>query len=315
LGMLFALEFWWVPFAGPSVGIISITDIGSSFFNYEPGFGLFNPGPFFFRDNPNPSFAGVAGVNLAITTAVAVALLALASWQVARISRVSGAPGLGLRRSQVRKIVRVGNWMAAVAFAFTPAILFMKDPSLWWTCSRFLGVAAQLLLLLLVVRSVAGEKEAHTLESLVCTPLSNASIVHQKIGNAWELYWGWYLLLSAPRVLLFVRNVKSSYVQTILLILVFLALLFETLAISSLRCFCSSWARSTRTALALALPLWIVLETIAHHFLWGFVPLPLFLAILPDQTRGALLLSGYVLIPLVMYLVLLKRFRRFAFRQ
>jgi hypothetical protein len=341
LALLFFLEYWWVFMMGRDTGFSSPTEILGTFVEYAPGFGLFNIGPWFPGENPTrDDILLLAMLNLAIVIVAAVVLIALTSWKVARLAHPQADEAWAGWKGGLRKWSRIGNWAAATVGAAAVWFCVGHDlpPAdtpffLLFEWGAMLGSMTKLALLVLVARGLADEKQAGTLESVVCTPLTNASMLNRKIADAWRSIWGWYLLFNVPYVAFFSPMLIGNFAPQADIRLVVLGsflLIVDTLLLISIACLCSSFAKNARRAIVCSLALWLGVAFVADQICLdsgGWIPGSLvgwsfrfggFLAWRVNAgnlTKGIGLSIALVCLAVGLYLITVRYFRRFAARQ
>jgi ABC-type transport system involved in multi-copper enzyme maturation permease subunit len=341
LALLFILEYWWVFLMGGESGFSSPSEIVGTFVEYAPGFGLFNIGPWFPGDNPTrDDILLLALLNLAMVIVVAVILIALTSWKVARLAHPQSEERWVGWKSRLQRWNRLGNWVAATVGVIV--IWFCSDLDLpvahipfyrLFEWGAILGWMTKLLLLVLVAHGLAEEKQARTLESVVCTPLPNASLVNRKIVDAWRWIWGWYLLFNAPFVAFYSPVLNWNPVPQTdpsLVMLGSLLLIVYSLLVTAIAALCSAFAKNARRAIVSSLVLWIGIALVVDQLCLdsgGWIPGSLaglsfrlsgFLAwrVNPGNlTRGIVLSVALACLAVFLYLITVRYFRRFAARQ
>ncbi|MSR65573.1 MAG: hypothetical protein EXS18_07325 [Verrucomicrobiae bacterium] len=295
---------------------------------YLIGYGLCN----IHRLIPDPdgslfrSETACALADLPLAATGALVMLGIASWKLRRLSRSSSGDGSIMWKRKIRAWNRVGNWMAALTCLVLVVLAEMRLLSrpnsfgeffLMW--GGYLDAFGKLLAIMLVAQSVASEKEARTLESFVCTPLSNGSLVNRKMVETWRACWGWYLLFHAFVIALLLDTlIHGAFTQGALLKTLSLGFVFELAVIFSFGCFCSAYAKTTVRAILLT-----ILAICASSLLFN-VPSMHFLTLAPtfrwraiwifaSQSTTWMIVS--FLVAVCVYLILIRNFRRFAARQ
>jgi ABC-type transport system involved in multi-copper enzyme maturation permease subunit len=178
--------------------------------------------------------------------------------------------------------------------------------------------AANVILLVLAAQSIASEKETGTLEALLCTPLRNAKILNRKLSLLWKNFWGWYLLLNVP-ILLLLCHISGWFTAPVPRFSAWLLYLMGLpLAASTVGIFCSSYSKTSARA--------IVASIVAAAVLFQFCILSLFFfrntswwrstwpALDLDNAVIGFIGVSLLLLAAGLYLILLKRFRQFAAR-
>src|ERR1051326_1993951 len=232
--------------------------------SYQVGNGLFNVSSLLLPSNTNEVIAGAADLGLAGVGTLT--LLGLAASKMASLSYLS-TDGSDLQwQRRFKTWNRIGNWMAAFVFVtlivvgVVGLLLGANRTSVLWGfwnwqfwntfLSSSIELVAFLIPLVLVAIAIVSEKEARTLESLVCTPLSNTSLVNGKLADVWSACWGWFLLLRAPLVMTILMGRPTEWTQYLILVLqaiAYLSLIF------SIGAFCSAWSRNFAQAVTFSI--------------------------------------------------------------
>lgn len=270
----------------------------------------------------NPSLIRESILNLGIAVVASVALLVLAMWILARISAGrSKHDKISQSRRPVNWLGR-WNWIAGLVFVTLLLITHAHRYPQW--LGRFVDAhydaliwLAKLTLLVMAARSIAREKEERTLESLITTPLSNATIANRTIYNSCASCLGWYLLLHGQMLLICWSHdewalVESEFFRQFIEIAVCL------LAIPVIGCFCSAFCRTTIGAMCLSLVLLVGFGCIPYlRDIDEFWPWMKDVAWWKYRFRPAVRfnLVAFALVGLFLYGLLITNFRRFAARQ
>ena len=269
------------------------------------------------RFDPIPSNYSIEGlIDLGLATFGALLLLALAVWRVAAISQHWAVGSSRSWRRRLQGLNRVGNWLAAVGACIW---MIRPRPPLWDTDFEFLipwtPLGCMLMLLIATAVGISKQKEAHTLESLVCTPLSNRFIANQNICEAIGTCWGWCILMISPQLWLFAISIVqwaldrgTSAASDVYSILHWTIIPISTVLATGT--FCSAVAKTPMRAIASA-TIWITAVFCLGYFAQRHVDPTLQSSTIPAWTYSIL----WCLYPFALYFVLVRNLRRFAARQ
>lgn len=175
---------------------------------YEPGHGIFNASALLL--GPNVSLISAALGDVMIACVLAFGLLLVAGWQTRRLASGAIAPAYTRYVHFVKWAKEQALWpmigVCAIAIALSVSGYLSELAShrfLSWVvvAITYFPFVGQFAFLLAIARRITGEKDNHTMESLLSTPMTDFQLLQRAVAGAWRRCWLWVLASYVPLLL------------------------------------------------------------------------------------------------------------------